>query len=112
LGAASYARHQRMIDLLAPLSRDVWELTMNGKVERLREVLHEKPERARVSWKGHTPLMWLPAHDERLALDAVRLLLEHGADPALRNAEGMTAADRAERQGMFVVASLLRRAGG
>jgi uncharacterized protein len=112
LGAATYAQNQRMIDLLAPLSRDVWELTMNGKVERLREVLREKPERARVSWNGHTPLMWLPAHDETLALETVRLFLDHGADPTLRNNDGMTAADRAERLGMFEVASELRRAGG
>ena len=75
----------------------------------LREVLAERPERARVSWEGNTPLMWLPPEDEGLALEVVELMLEHGTDPSLRSAEdGTTAADRAEQLGMFRVAERLR----
>jgi len=109
LGAATYYLHREMIDLLTPLSRDVWELTYLGKVDRLREVFAEMPERARVTWQNSTPLMWLPPEDEGVALAIVKLFLEHGADPSLRNDDGTTAADRAERLGMFEVAAYLNR---
>ena len=108
LGAAVYPQHQAMIDLLAPHSRDVWQLTYTGKVDRLREVLAETPDRARVVAGGHTPLMWLPPEDESVALEVARVLVAHGADASLRNNDGMTAADRAERLGMFRVAAFLR----
>ena len=52
--------------------------------------------------------MWLPPHDEARALEVAGLFLAHGADPTLRNRDGMTAADRAERLGMYEVAELLR----
>src|SRR5207244_3519307 len=58
----------------------------------------------------HTPLMWLPPDDEALAIDLAQLLIAHGADPSLRNTDGMTAADRAERLGMYDLAELLRGA--
>ena len=107
LGAATYVQHQGMIDLLAPRSADIWELTMNGRVERLRELLDRSPERAKTAWKGHTLLMWLPDDDGR-ALELAELLLSLGADASARNQEGHTAADRAERRGMLEVAGLLR----
>src|SRR5207302_2005906 len=46
LAAAAWAQHQRMIDLFARDSRDVWELTYAGKLDRLRDVLAAEPERA------------------------------------------------------------------
>ncbi|MES2521640.1 MAG: ankyrin repeat domain-containing protein, partial [Gemmatimonadota bacterium] len=110
MGAAAYSQHRAMIDLLSPHSRDVWELTHAGKVERLREVLAEQPERARVAWDGHTPLMWLATDDEARAIATAELFLEHGANPTLRNKDGMTAADRAERNGMLDLAERLRDA--
>lgn len=108
LGAAVYAQHQEMIELLARHSRDVWELVYTGSIDRLREVLAASPERSRVVSGGHTPLMWLPPEDESRALEVARLLIAHGSDPTLVNKDGMTAADRAERLGMFDVASFLR----
>jgi ankyrin repeat protein len=109
LGGAVWGLHREIIELLVPRSRDVWELTYLGKVDRLRELFDEKPERARVVWQEWTPLMWLPPDDERLALEIVKLFLEYGADPAARNKEGMTAADRAEKLGMVDVAEYLRQ---
>lgn len=109
LGAAVWHLHRPMIEVLVPRSRDVWELTYLGAIDRLREVFAEDPERARVSWKGATPIMWLPPQDERTALDIVKLFLAYGCDPTSRNEEGMTAADRAEKLGMFEVADYLRR---
>ena len=108
LGAAVYAQHQRMIGLLGAVSRDIWELTYVGNVHRVREVLLEDPARARVVWDGHNPLMWLPPEEESRAIEMARLLIEHGADPTLRNREGETPADRAYRLGMFDLAELLR----
>ena len=110
LGSASYHQHAAMIELLGRHSRDVWELTYCGNVERLSAVLREQPERARVVAGGQTPLMWLPPHDAAVAMQVAGLLLAHGADPTVRNNDGMTAADRAERLGLFDVAEMLRRA--
>ena len=108
LGAAVYSQHSEMIALLGRVSRDVWELTYVGNVARLRAVLTEEPDRARVASDGHTLLMWLPPDDERRAMEVARLLIGHGADPSLRNKEGQTAADRAYRLGMFELAGFLR----
>ena len=110
LGAAVYTQHASMIDLLSGYSRDVWELTYCGKLPRLREILAENPELARVAGGGHTPLMWLPPDDEANAIEVARLLLAHGADPTPRNKQGMTAADRAENLGMFDAVAMLRGA--
>ena len=101
-----------MIALLAPLSSAFWELVAVGALGRLREVLAEKPEqRAPRYERGHTALMWLPSDDERHALEVARLLVQYGADPAVVNKQGQTAADRAERLGMSEVAEFLRSSG-
>jgi ankyrin repeat protein len=52
--------------------------------------------------------MWLPPTDEATALEVAQLLLDHGADATVRDPNGQTAADRAERNAMFKVAALLR----
>jgi hypothetical protein len=52
--------------------------------------------------------MWLPPHDESMALELAKLLLDHGADASVRDPHNMTAADRAEQNAMFEVAALLR----
>jgi ankyrin repeat protein len=108
LAVADHFQHREMIELLAEYSRDVWELSYLGKLERLRSVLAEEPRRARVSWEDQTPLMWLPPEDESVALEVVKELVRHGADPAVVNKHGATAADRAEAMGMFKVAAYLR----
>jgi ankyrin repeat protein len=108
LDFAVYTRHQPMIDLLAPLSRDVGNLVFVGKVERLRELLAEDPALARMKWSdGSTPLMWLPDDEER-ATEIVRLFRANGADFGARDSNGLTAADHAARRGMEEVARLLR----
>lgn len=105
--AAHYGMHA-MIDLLGQHARDVWHLTYTGRLDRLRDVLRDEPERAKVVGSdGSTPLMWLP-DDAHSALEITRLLLQHGADAARRNAAGETAADIAEKRGMSDVATLLR----
>lgn len=108
LGGAMHCQSTRLIDLLGRFSRSTWEVGYAGKVDRLRELLAEKPERARAMGDGETLLMWLPPNDESTAMEVAKLLLEHGADPTVRDPNGVTAADRAERNAMFDVARLLR----
>jgi ankyrin repeat protein len=61
-------------------------------------------------YDGETLLMYLPADDEDRAMDVARLLLEQGADPTIKDPQGNTAADRAERNAMYRVAAFLRDA--
>jgi ankyrin repeat protein len=51
--------------------------------------------------------MWLP-DDEPLAVEAVELLMSHGADPSVRSKEGKTAADYAELRALYDAAELLK----
>ncbi|MDQ6634714.1 MAG: ankyrin repeat domain-containing protein [Gemmatimonadota bacterium] len=110
LGAAVYAQQSRMIALLGRYSRDLFELTYAGNVERVRELLNAEPEGAKIVAGGHTPLMWLPPTDEALAMEIAELFLARGADPAVENKQGQTAADCAERLALFDVAARLRAA--
>ncbi|HEX3867280.1 MAG TPA: ankyrin repeat domain-containing protein, partial [Gemmatimonadaceae bacterium] len=109
LGAANYAQHGEMIAYLTPLSGDFWEIVYAGSLDRARSLLESSPERARmVTDNGHTPLMWLPPSNEQRALDMAKLLVLHGADRTIRNSDGQTAADRADRMGMHAAAEYLR----
>jgi ankyrin repeat protein len=111
LWSAVWGQRPRMAEFLSRFSRDVWSLTLTGNVERLRDVLSAEPDLAKVaSQGGDTPLMWLP-DDEARAIEIVELLLAHGADPAIRNQQGLTAAELADRRGMDDVAGLLRTPG-
>jgi ankyrin repeat protein len=111
LGFAVYAGNEAAIELLAPHSRDVWELTPLGRVERLREVLTAEPRLARETWRT-TPLFWLP-DDEDAAGETVKLFLDHGADAAFRSEkDGSTAAEIARRRGLTRAAELLEAAAG
>ena len=106
---ARYAQHAEMIDLLTPFTRDVWSLAFAGKVDRLRELLATDPALARAKWSiGVTPLMRLP-NDEAKSTRDRRALSADGADASIRNADGLTAADLAERRGLSAAASALRR---
>jgi ankyrin repeat protein len=107
-GNASHFLHRDVMELLAPLTKDVWNLTYNGYLDRLRAVLEEKPERARVDWDTWSPLLWLPPHDEDVALETAKLFVHHGADAHRRDSTGVSPADRAEAIGMMRVAAYLR----
>ena len=104
---AVWGQKPRMVEMLSRVSRDVWSLTVAGKVERLREVLSTEPRLAKVTYQSQTPMFWLP-DDEQSAVAIVELFLVHGADPALKDKEGLTAADRASQRGLEDAARLLR----
>jgi ankyrin repeat protein len=108
LGWASWFQQSGMVELLGARSRDVWYLTYTGRVQRLREVLADEPELARVVGReGDTPLMWLPG-DAAAALAIAKLLVAHGANVARLNAKGESAGAIAERRGLYDVAAQLR----
>ena len=96
-----------MIEFLSGFSRDVFRVAWNGNIGRLRELLDEEPDLAKATRDDSTPLMWLPDNEAR-ATEAVELLPAHGADPSVRSMEGKTAADYAEKRGLYDVAELLR----
>lgn len=108
LDYALYGNHQRMIEFLSRVSRDVFLVTYSGNIERLRELLNENPELARAARDENPLLMWLP-EDEARAAQIVELLVPLGANPAIANPEGMTPADLAERRGLYDLAALLRK---
>lgn len=109
MGAATWAQQRAMTDLLAPYSKDLFNLVFAGKVDRVREVLKENPALAKgIERSGETMLMRLPdSEDDAIVL--AKLLLENGADPALRTSDGRTAADIAEQRALLRVAGLLRQ---
>ena len=109
LGGAMHCQSWRIVDFLSGISRSAWEVGYAGNVAHLRELLDEKPERAR-GYDGETLLMYLPVDDEAKAMEVAELLLANGADPSLRDPNGATAADRADRNGMYAVAERLRAA--
>ena len=95
-----------MIDLLAPHSRDIWNLVFTGQVDRVRAVLDADPSLARaVTDDGATPLTWLPV-DEARALDIIQQFRALGADVSIRY-EGLTPAERARKRWMLEAADAL-----
>ncbi len=108
IGWAAHADHHAMIELLSQYSRNIWTLSFQGYVDRVREILRDDPSLAKAtSPNGITPLWWLPDDDER-ALEIVELLLSHGADPAARSKDGTTAADWAAKRGMTRIVSRIK----
>ena len=109
LGYASYHGRMEVIDMLIPFSRDVFQLASHGKVERLRVVLAEEPARANATSRGFSPLWCLP-DDPHVAVEVVKLLLAHGADPTSGPSKRKTAADAARQWGLDEAADLIEEA--
>ena len=108
LGGSTHFFNWDVANFFASLSKDVWNLTYNGYIDRLRVVLEEKPERARVDWDEWSPLLWLPPHDEDIALEMAKLFVKHGADKHRRASNGDTPLSRAEALGMTRLAAYFR----
>ncbi len=78
-------------------------------MERLRDVLQAAPALAQVMLHGvEAPTaLFCFAEDDETAADAVRVLLAFGADRAVRDAQGRTAAVLARQRGLELTAALL-----
>jgi hypothetical protein len=90
---------------------DVFTALSQGDMTRMAFCLKAKPELANARNKnGQTPLH---VAAQRGMADTTLLLVNMGADPALKNAEGKTAADIARANGSSSVLQILReKAGG
>jgi len=109
LGHAVWANQSAMVDVLSPVSRDVIALARAGKLERLRAVIDEDPKLVDATRDGRTALFFLSAPEVR-AMEIAELLIERGADPAFRDADGLSAADAAAKAGLEDLADQLREA--
>ena len=105
-----WARHQGASAAqiyLASRSRDIAALCEAAEIERLEVLFAEEPALANAPARsGQPPLFCLP-DDDTSACDLVEFLLAAGADPAVRNAEGLTPAQVARKQGLLDAATLL-----
>lgn len=107
LGWASHSDRGEMIAFLGRHSRDFRTLCFTGRVDRVRELLAEDASLAtQPAADGTAPLFWLP-DDEEKAIAIAEALLAHGADRALLDREGRSAAEAARRRGLAVLAARL-----
>jgi uncharacterized protein len=112
-GAMGYAAHfdrREIAGFLAPLSHDLHNLTYLGCKDRLAELFAAAPElvNTRHPRMGCPPLFFLPA-DEDQAADMAAFLLDHGADPTLRDPQdGLTAEDALRKHGLIELADFLK----
>jgi ankyrin repeat protein len=111
LGFAAHFGRREIAELLAPLSRDVHNLTSLGMKQRLRELFAAEPAlvNERRAKSGYTPLFMLP-EDEDDALEMAAFLLEHGANPALTSRAGTSAIETARARGLLDAAELMQEA--
>jgi len=98
-----------LVERLIPLSRDVRALAALGALQRLGAVLDAETELANhrlAQSEAPTPLYCLP-DDEKAAVETARLLIAHGADPAVRDGKGRTPGDAARLRGLEEAAELM-----
>jgi ankyrin repeat protein len=101
-----------LIARLIPLSRDPRALVRLAALERLSSVLKSEPGLANETLaedSAPTPLFCLPEDDDD-AVEAARLLLAHGADPAARDQKGRTPAEAARARGLDEAAEVIEAA--
>jgi ankyrin repeat protein len=107
LSWALHGKRSRMIELLGALSRWPSALVNMGNVARLRALFAEDPSLATFVNQHGSLLFYLPG-DEDLAFEVAELLLAHGVDTQVKNAEGLTAVEALERGGFDEVVDLLK----
>jgi len=103
LGWAVFLGRPQLLERLVPISRDVRSLVRIAAFERLKIVLASDPFLANQSLgdpDAPTPLYCLPG-DEDTAVEAVRILIAHGADAKVSNAKGRTPAQAARARGLY-----------
>jgi ankyrin repeat protein len=111
LGWAIHLHSPDMIECLLALSRDVYEITHLGRIERLKALFAEEPDLVNAvrSPDKVAPLHCLP-DDEDLAAQTAEFLLAHGADPHVRDKGGQTPEQAARKRGLDDAAEIIREA--
>ncbi len=107
LSFAVYFKQEAMIDLLTPLSRDVFSLARAMRFDRLETLLSADPALIHTRNRENDTLLFALPDDEDAAVRMVELLLEKGADPLLRNSKGQSAAEAAHLRGLDEAAEAL-----
>jgi ankyrin repeat protein len=110
MGYAAHFDRREIAVYLAPLSHDVHNLTYFGFKDRLVVLFAADPGlvNARHHRMGYTPLFVLPV-DEEHAKDMAAFLLDHGADPSIRDStDGLTAEESLRTHGLIKLADFLR----
>lgn len=107
LGWAHHQGASAAQSYLAARSEDVCGLCRAAEIERLEVLFASEPALADAPTRsGLPPLFCLPEEDAS-ACDLAEFLLAAGADPAARDAEGLTPAQAARRRGLLDAAALL-----
>ncbi len=108
LGFAGHFGRRDIAELLAPLSRDVHNLTFLSIKDRLLQLFAEQPALVNAvnPRRGVTPLFCVP-DDEDAALEMTEFLLAHGADREARSKDGQTAEELARQRGLMDAADLM-----
>lgn len=113
LGLALHHHHWSVIEVLAPVSNDVFDVCRTADAGRLEVLLSHDPSLVRqCTPMGNTPLHVVSqARQDDPDLDAsaaaIDLLLQHGADPDARNKQNKTAAEWYRQMGMDELADCL-----
>ncbi|MEA1651303.1 ankyrin repeat domain-containing protein [Nitrospirillum sp. BR 11164] len=107
---ALYHGQWDMVDFLAGHSRNFRGLCLAGKVDRLRELLTEEPDRSNRQDRPGEPALFRLPDDPETAVEVAELLLSFGADPTFRNPLGQTPAEAARRRGLDDAADVIEMA--
>jgi hypothetical protein len=107
LGWALHGGRHRMMAVLGALSRSARQLVRVGNLARLRELFASNPEIAKEVDENGPLFSYLP-DDEDLAAEVAELLLAQGADPSIKNQEGLNAIEHLEKRGLAAVADIVR----
>ncbi|MCI4407481.1 MAG: ankyrin repeat domain-containing protein [Thermofilum sp.] len=92
------------------LAEELFKAAENGDVERVKELLASVPDFHRMEYVnatpsyGSTPLHYAAYNGHT---DFVKLLLENGADPSIKDNSGKTAADLARERGHIEIANMI-----
>jgi ankyrin repeat protein len=113
LGFALHHHHWSVVEVLAPISNDVFDVCRTADSQRLQILLERDPSLAKLRTPmGNTPLHVVsqarqddPDVDGSMA--TIDLLLKHGADPGARNNEARTPAEWYRQHGMDELADYL-----
>jgi ankyrin repeat protein len=99
----------KLFERLIPLSLDVRALVTLSAFERLKAVLAAEPSLAnqRLPREDAPTALYCLPDDEDAAVKAARLLMDHGADPTVRDAKGRTPAYVARGRGLDEAAELM-----